>query len=274
MAQNRSEPRSEHRALLAVDMAGSSAPDRTDRAMARARDALFGALESAFDRSAVPWRECEVEVLGDGCVVRVPPRFPKAALVHPLLGTLSDLLHEHNEFASASTRVRVRAVLHAGELAVDGRGMTGRTQVVVARLLDCAELRAALADAPSAAVALAVSERFYEDVVEQGGLGITPDDFWFAEVGGAGSLAVAWLTVIGERGRGARRRRDGARDAGTGQGTGSEARPESGARRGAGAGPVGRRPSGGFTFNGATTFHGDAVGGDKHVWTDEQGRNR
>ncbi|AXX34290.1 hypothetical protein KCV87_21025 [Actinosynnema pretiosum subsp. pretiosum] len=273
MAENRSEPRSEHRALLAVDMAGSSAPDRNDRAMARARDALFGALESAFDRSAVPWRECEVEDQGDGCVVRVPARFPKAALVHPLLGTLSDLLHEHNEFASASTRVRVRAVLHAGELAVDGRGMTGRTQVVVARLLDCAALRAALADAPSAAVALAVSERFYEDVVEQGGLGIRPDDFWFAEVGGAGSLAVAWLTVVGERGRGARRRRDGSgRDAGVGAGRDVGTGPRS--RTGIGAGPVERRPTGGFTFNGATTFHGDAVGGDKHVWTDEQGRNR
>lgn len=194
-------PQPVHRALLSVDIQGSGRADRDNAASARAREVLFTELEQAFEASGVPWALCGREVTGDGMVVAVPPEFPKHLLVHPVLSHLAAGLRQHNRQASATTRVRVRAAVHAGDLLVDGYGATGRPQVLLARLLDAAPLRDALADAPeTATVALLASDHFYTDVIAQGHRGVDPDTFTRVRVRRKETETDAWLTVIGHVG--------------------------------------------------------------------------
>jgi hypothetical protein len=166
-----------YRALFAVDVESSGGRDNHSSVVIR--EALFDALRNAFAASSIDWDVCAKEDTGDGMTVLVPPDFPKPRLVFPLLEQLEARLRQHNRGAGAATRIRVRVGLHAGDVRIDKFGSaTGRPKVLLARLLDSAPVKAALAQAPeTTAVMLIVSDLFYEDVVCQGNLGIDPDGF-------------------------------------------------------------------------------------------------
>ncbi|NVI90577.1 hypothetical protein, partial [Actinomadura sp. BRA 177] len=168
-----------YRAILAVDIEGSTA--RTDPVKAELRRTLYRLLEEAFNRAGIGrgYREEYVD-RGDGALVLVHPfdEVPKTLLLHPVIPILSGLLAEYNSAQTISPggdrRIRVRVVVHAGEVQSDGHGNFGEALDVAFRLLDSAEAKEALRRT-SAPLALVVSEDIYHSIVRHGYEGIRAD---------------------------------------------------------------------------------------------------
>ena len=194
----------EYRAMLAVDIKGSGG--RGDTAQRRIRETLFAAVTQAVRLTGIDPDACHVRDSGDAARVIVPPSVPKYRLVAPLLTELAAHLRAANDLASPLATVRVRAALHAGDVYLDdggvrpaGRGgAAGRTLEVLARLLDAAPVRQALAQAPpSVTVAAIMSQHFYEETVPHGYPGIVPGAFRKVRVTEKEYDADAWLFVPG-----------------------------------------------------------------------------
>lgn len=185
-----------HRSFLAVDVESSGGRD--GNAFVVFRKVLFESLREAFESSRIDWDRCVRADRGDGMIVTVPPEFPKPRLIHPLIANLAEHLRHHNREAAPSTRIRLRAAVHAGDVRIDDYGVTGQPKVLLARLLEAKALRDALAAAPdSVTVALIASDVFYRDVITQGHLGINADDFAKVAVREKETSVVAWLKVPG-----------------------------------------------------------------------------
>jgi hypothetical protein len=246
-----SETEPVYRALFAVDVESSGGRDNHSSVVIR--EVLFDALRNAFAASSIDLDVCTTEDTGDGMTVLVPPEFPKPRLVFPLLEQLEALLRRHNRGASAATRIRVRVALHAGDVRIDKFGVaTGRPKVLLARLLDSAPVKSALARAPeSTAVMLIVSDLFYEDVVRQGNLGVYAERFVPVAVRVKETEERAWLRAV---------------EPGTGRVELRAAEP--GTQR---AEPA-QAASGGVSFSGSSVrIGGDVVGGNKIVHHADKG---
>ncbi|MFI6008763.1 hypothetical protein ACIBAG_08010 [Streptomyces sp. NPDC051243] len=188
----------EYRAVLAVDIEKSSG--RGNVALVRNRQTLRTVLGTAFARSGVDWDACVREDLGDGLRVTAPTGTRKASLVHPLVHELAELLRDHNtRTPDPSTRIRVRAALHAGEVCLMPTGeVAGAPLETLARLLDAPPARKALAGAPDTVpLSLLMSQHFYDDTVRHGYEGI--DAAAFHKVGFTVKelTADAWLHTPG-----------------------------------------------------------------------------
>jgi hypothetical protein len=186
----------EYRVMFAVDVEHSGG--RGNTAQIDIREALFRILRESFTASRIEWDACHRDDLGDGMRVVVPARVPKATLLHPLIHELDVRLQSHNRRAGLSTRIRVRAALHAGDVhVIDGR-MAGRALEVLARLLDADPLREALAAAPdSIPIALLISQHMYDETVRHDYPGIIPESFRKVAVNAKETTTEAWLHVSG-----------------------------------------------------------------------------
>ncbi|MCX4744202.1 hypothetical protein OG455_01510 [Kitasatospora sp. NBC_01287] len=187
----------EYRVVLAVDIERSAG--RGNTALLRIREVLATALREAFGQSGIDWAACLCEDLGDGLRVTAPAGTPKSRMIHPLVHELVARLRAHNRTAGAATRIRVRIALHAGDLwiAPDG-SVAGRPLEVLARLLDAAPARRALAAAPAAVDAsLIVSRHIHEETVGHGHPGIDPETFREVVVTAKEFTDAAWLQLVG-----------------------------------------------------------------------------
>ncbi len=157
-------PPAVHRSIFVVDVAGFGDRCRTNPDQVATREGLYRTLRRALARSGITWDACYPEDRGDGAIVLVPPEVPKHRLAALLPVELAVALAEHNAASDAGAQIRLRVVLHAGEVLFDPHGVAGTAVNVAFRLLDSEALRAALAGA-SGALALMVSEWFFEEVI-------------------------------------------------------------------------------------------------------------
>ncbi|MFG2089108.1 hypothetical protein [Spirillospora sp. NPDC048824] len=172
----RARLRPRYRTILAVDIEGSTA--RTDAVKAELRRVLYRLLEEAFNRSGIEegHREAYVD-RGDGMLVLVHPHdeVPKTLLLYPVVPVLSALLAEYNSgpmiAPGGDRRIRIRVVVHAGEVHNDGRGNFGEALDVAFRLLDSPATKNALRRT-GAPLALVVSDDIYHSIVRHGYEGI------------------------------------------------------------------------------------------------------
>ena len=107
---------------------------------------------------------------GDGVLVLVRPHddVPKTILLERLIPQLTVLLAEHNAtITEPALQMRLRAVVHAGEVHDDGWGFYGGAIDVAVRLLDAASVKRALKQAASPLV-LVISEDIHSGIVSQG----------------------------------------------------------------------------------------------------------
>jgi hypothetical protein len=100
---------------LGVDIEGYGA-GRDNPDQLAMRDGLYRCLHSAFEKSGISWEACYHEDRGDGVLVLIPPEIPKGSLVIPLLQELAAALRLYNEGRDVGARIRIRLVLHAGEV--------------------------------------------------------------------------------------------------------------------------------------------------------------
>ncbi|GGW61699.1 adenylate/guanylate cyclase domain-containing protein [Streptomyces xantholiticus] len=251
-----------NRTILLMDIEGSGS--RTDVEQAVIRRMLYAVLRETLSAAFVEATEYRSEDRGDGVFVLIDPGVPKPALIRALLTTTPMRLRSNNRLAAAGSQVRLRLVVHTGEVALDEYGAVGADVVLAFRLLDSKGLKDALAATTEPSV-LCVSDPVHHGVVRHGHHGIVPEHFHRFEADSKEGALSGWYHDP------TRVARAGEVPAVDGDGPALRAREQrsSGlpdpvpAPGGAGL-PNLQVESGNFFF-GTARIAGDAVAGDKHV---------
>jgi PAS domain S-box-containing protein len=192
----RAEP--EHRGILAVDIQGFGRLDRSNPDRAQMRVGLHRLLDGAMAAARIKPEHIEQTECGDGVLVLLDPQVSKARLLHPLLSRLANGLARYNDAVPRSARLRLRVVVHAGELLRDALGITGEDLVLAFRLLDANVVRACLTQT-GADLVLVVSDVIYQGIVKHGYGAVDPASFQSVWVTTKETCARTWLHIPGSR---------------------------------------------------------------------------
>ena len=142
----RSVPR--HRSIIAIDIERSTSPARTNPIREELRNEAYRLLGTAMRTAGISDGHCDpLADRGDGVLALIHPadEVPKTLLLNPLVPVLVTLLAERNASLGTAERyrreLRLRVVIHAGEIHYDGKGYFGEALDVAFRLLDAPRLK-------------------------------------------------------------------------------------------------------------------------------------
>jgi hypothetical protein len=187
-----------YRNVFGVDVESSTTRDNS--AKRRMRDAMYSLVAAAFARNGITSADHAPLIdSGDGIVALLHPadRVPKTLLLQGVVPALHRLIEEHNTSRPAD-RLRLRAVLHAGEVHHDTRAHFGETIDVAFRLLDSPVTKRALRRT-TAPLVLAISDDIYQSVVRHRYDGIDPLAYsGFVTRRNQSTWDYGWLHVPGE----------------------------------------------------------------------------
>ena len=159
-----------YRSIVVVDLEGST--KRSNMVKGELRRVMYELLDQAFLAAGIgPGHLEELADRGDGVLILIRPHddVPKAALLGRLIPVLAGLLAEHNAAATRpELELRMRAVVHAGEVHEDDRGFYGDDIDVAFRLVNAPAVKRALREAPSSPLVLVISEEIFSAVVRLG----------------------------------------------------------------------------------------------------------
>ncbi|WP_371493851.1 hypothetical protein OG871_02225 [Kitasatospora sp. NBC_00374] len=179
-----------HQTILLSDIEGSGLRDDLEKPVIRRT--MYEVIHAALRTAGAEHTQYRTADRGDGVMVLVDPAVPKPRLLHALLRDLADELTSRNRLASPGTRVRLRVVLHAGEVRRDAEGESGADLDAAFRMLDAEPLRAALG-ATGGPVAVAVSEFVHHATVRHGYPGIAQESFRRTEFSSKEGLVPLWV---------------------------------------------------------------------------------
>jgi hypothetical protein len=172
-----------HRSILAVDIEKSTSPLRTNPIKEELRRLVYRLLVKAMAGAGIQDRHCDpFEDRGDGVLALIHPadEVPKTLLFNPLVPMLSQMLSDYNrslpERERARRELRLRVVVHAGEIHRDGNGYFGEELDVACRLLDAPRLKRCLRQV-LAPLVLVASEDLYWSIVRHHYDGICHETF-------------------------------------------------------------------------------------------------
>ncbi|MFG2250765.1 hypothetical protein [Spirillospora sp. NPDC048823] len=172
-----------HRSILVIDIEGSTAAARTNPIRQELRSQVYRMLGVAMGHAGIDARWCDpFEDRGDGVLVLLHPvdELPKTLLLSRLVPKLAHQLVEYNAGLASAERprlgLRVRVVVHAGEVHRDENGCFGEAVDLACRLLDSPKLKQGLRESPAPLV-LVVSEDIYWGIVRHGYDGICPSAY-------------------------------------------------------------------------------------------------
>jgi len=185
-----------HRTILAIDVEGFTRRPRRDVDRLLMRKELYRLLEQALARAGLRPEDFRAEDRGDGVLVLLNAEVPKTRVLPWLVLRMAAELNRYNRTAPEATRIRVRAVVHAGEVASDAYGHASKDLNLTFRLLDSDLLRGYLANARTSLVLL-VSASIYNDIIEQGYREIDAEAFQPVQVVAKSTHALAWVYVPG-----------------------------------------------------------------------------
>ena len=158
-----------HRSIVVIDIEGSTM--RTNVAKGEMRGALYDIVERALRASGIGSQHLEpLSDRGDGVLILIRPHddVPKTLLLGRLIPVIAALLIEHNATVDrADLRLRMRAVVHAGEVHEDARGFYGDDVDTAFRLLEAPGLKKALREAVVSPLILSVSDEIFTGTVQQ-----------------------------------------------------------------------------------------------------------
>jgi hypothetical protein len=159
-----------YRLIVGLDVEGST--KRTNPMKGQLRRILYDLLERALKAAGIHPRHLEeLADRGDGVLILIRPHddVPKTVLFGRLIPALTALLTGHNAaIAEPELQMRLRAVVHAGEVHDDGRGFYGDDIDVAFRLLESPTVKRMLREAPEAPLVLVVSEEIWDGIVRHG----------------------------------------------------------------------------------------------------------
>lgn len=172
-----------HRSILAIDIERSTGPDRTNPIRGELRQEAYRLLSTAMRTAGIGDGHCDpLADRGDGVLALIHPAddVPKTLLLYPLIPALTTLLADRNAALAGGDRccreLRLRTVIHSGEVHYDGKGYFGEALDVAFRLLDAPRLKCSLRQATTPLV-LVVSEEIYWSIVRHGYEGIPESGF-------------------------------------------------------------------------------------------------
>lgn len=184
-----------YRTVLAVDVENSTA--RNNRAKGLLRHHLYDLVAEALVLSGIGVRQHDPFIdRGDGLLVLIYPcdQVPKTLLLGAVIPTLSRLVAQHNARYPA-VPIRLRVVLHAGEVHYDPRAPFGEALDIAFRLLDAPAVKEALRHT-TAPLVLVISGELYRSVVRHGYPGIDPIAFRpMVHLRVAGAWQFGWVHV-------------------------------------------------------------------------------
>lgn len=186
-----------HRGILGIDIERFARAEWTDPIQVRLRDRLYRLLDGALMDAEIDPSLTARSDRGDGLWLLVNADVSIARLLHPLSTSLVTGLADDNEQVPRAERMRLRVVVHIGELLQDPHGHTGASLNLAARLLDAQAFRVVLAESPAVDVALMVSDAVYEGVVRHGYAGIMPMDWQPVRIHAKETSTRAWLHLPG-----------------------------------------------------------------------------
>ena len=191
-----------HRSILAVDIEKSTSALRTNPIKEELRQEVYSMLEASMGVAGINAAHCDpFHDRGDGVLALVHPvdDVPKTLLLNPLVPVLWRLLADRNqglpEREHGRRQLRLRVVVHAGEIHCDGKGYFGEALDVAFRLLDAPRLKDSLNRGPGPLV-LAVSDVIYWSIVSQDYEGIPRESYQpVLRVTVAGRRRTGWVHV-------------------------------------------------------------------------------
>lgn len=190
-----SYPAALHRTIMAVDIAGYNDPKRTTAHRLVVHEGFWALMRAAFADVGIPWDTLFRENTGDGVMIHLPTEVAKADLVAQLPDRMLAELRRYNAVHADEANVRLRVALHAGEVYQGSHGTVSDANSVAFRLLDAAEVKAALKES-KAALAWVVSNTFYEDVVRADPAADAPS-YHRIPIENKETRTEAWLRLLG-----------------------------------------------------------------------------
>jgi class 3 adenylate cyclase len=160
-----------HRAIVAIDMEGSTT--RTNPAKGHLRQAMYDLFEHALHAAGITEHQRDPFIdRGDGILALVHPAdcVPKTTLLSVAIPKLATLLNGHNH-NNPKQRLRLRAVIHAGEVHYDDHGCYGESLDIAFRLLDAPEVKTQLRQT-TMPLALVISDDIHRAIVRHNYPGI------------------------------------------------------------------------------------------------------
>lgn len=177
--------------IIAVDVEGFGGRDLWRQRVVR--EGLYVSVQAAFAWCGMQWERCYSEDRGDGVLILVPPEVPNSRLVECLPNELAARLREHNAGADIGARIRLRVVVHAGEVDRDRHGVSAPAVVFAFRLLNSAALKKALAGSRGV-LALITSAEFFQNVVVNYPAA-NPEIYWKVWVSEKETTTDAWVCL-------------------------------------------------------------------------------
>jgi len=170
-----------YRAILALDIERST--NRPNSIKAELRNKTYELFERALRMAGIHHHHRDQFVdRGDGILALIHPvdQVPKALLLNRAVPALNRLLADYNaglpRFSHPERQLRIRVVMHAGEVHYDANGCFGEALDVAFRLLDAARVKRALRETADPLI-LVISGDIYNSVVRHGYDGIDQQAF-------------------------------------------------------------------------------------------------
>jgi class 3 adenylate cyclase len=191
-----------YRAIVALDIESSTT--RPNPVKGELRNKAYELFEVALCTTGVDRRYRDRFIdRGDGILALIHPvdQAPKALLLNRAVPVLGRLLADYNaalpQHSRPQRQLRVRVVMHAGEVHYDANGCFGEALDVAFRLLDATRVKRALREMADPLI-LVVSEDIYSSVVRHGYDGIDHEAFHqMVRVQVAGRRYPGWIHLPG-----------------------------------------------------------------------------
>jgi NTP-dependent ternary conflict system VMAP-like protein len=184
-----------NRTIVLVDVASFTDPSRRMPHQTAVRNGVYEALKGAFTDVGVDWDSVHHEDRGDGVMILVPATVPAISLADPLLDRVLAALREHNAIHVPEASIRLRLVLHSGQVRLDEVGASGLALNFAFRLLDAPVVKRQLQESRGI-LAVVASEDFYRDVITQYPAA-AESDYQRIHAEREGFSSGAWLRVLG-----------------------------------------------------------------------------
>ena len=148
---------SENCTVFLTDVAGFGAPARADIDRSVIREALFNMTQTVV--ADLPG--ARIEDRGDGFLTVVPPDTAATKVADRIFEEFPAALVQHNSLQRETARFQLRLAMTIGPVATDIAGVSGEATIVVARLVDAPDFKAALTES-SAELGVIASPFAYE----------------------------------------------------------------------------------------------------------------
>lgn len=165
----------------------------------RAQQEFSRVLEEAARFAGLAGETWATQNSGDGRLAILPPDALESAVVGPMAHRMDELLRASNRDLRDEARVRVRMAVNEGIVHIGDNGFPSDAINKMSHMRDSPVVKAALSAFPDAGLVLLVTDRIYEDIVEQGYDGIRRDRFRKVRVPTKNNReAVGWISVLNE----------------------------------------------------------------------------